>query len=693
MLNVVWYCRRWLTVALLGWMTALPVAAAPDVSLSPASIAFGPVLVGTVGASQVVTLTNVGTSDLTILFIITDGDYSRSTNCSAGLIAGGKCTISIAFTPGGVGERPGTLYVHTDAPNSPHVVNLTGSGSGGSSLAPNVSLSPQTVNFGDVNVGSKSPAQPVVITNTGTGVLNLYNLIVDGDYSFTSDCPLQLTSGKKCTMQITFTPLGPGSRPGSLIVFSDAPTSPASIGMSGNGVNQSTGTGVSGSLSASPSALSFASQLVNTTSTDKVITLTNTSLADVSIFSVIADGDFASTTTCGNTLIPGDKCTVSINFTPAAEGDRSGSLTVHTSAADSPTVIALQATAVEANPLLAVDRTAVDFQATNVGSSSTIEKVIVTNGGNTAVDIGAVTSSSPRFEVAGSCANASLQPAASCSIQITFTPLKAGQVAGTISIENKNGSSPVTIDLTGIGMEVTTTETVEEDNLKLDELSIDFATVGVHLRSALRSTTIKNVGTNNIKIKEVISSSTEFTGSTDCQTLEPGQSCTAYLNFVPATGGARTATLTFKTERGTETNIDLLGQGGDQTTLTGAAYGSAGLMNLVARFYFSNRDAGGRFGRYYVAVLLNGQAFFYDGRTWIPYTEGMTFPYHTASTLAAKEITVLNNASLSGLVGAQVVIGWGLTQDIMLSKGQYRVICTISTSDSIDCPIDGGSPF
>ncbi|HEV2381082.1 MAG TPA: choice-of-anchor D domain-containing protein [Terriglobia bacterium] len=68
---------------------------------------------------------------------------------------------------------------------------------------------------------------------------------------------------------------------------------------------------------ASPSttSLTFASQLVGTTSTAQTVTLTNT-------------GNFAETNNCGSSLAQNASCQISVTFTPQSVGLLSGTLTI-----------------------------------------------------------------------------------------------------------------------------------------------------------------------------------------------------------------------------------------------------------------------------------------------------------------------------------------------------------------------------
>src|SRR5260370_2640058 len=92
----------------------------------------------------------------------------------------------------------------------------------------------------------------------------------------------------------------------------------------------------------SPNSLSFANQIVNTTSAAKTVTLTNnqTSTA-LTISGITTSGDYAQTNNCGASLAALASCTINVTFKPTATGTRTGTLTVTDNANNSPQTASL----------------------------------------------------------------------------------------------------------------------------------------------------------------------------------------------------------------------------------------------------------------------------------------------------------------------------------------------------------------
>ena len=100
----------------------------PQALLAPANLSFSNQRVNTVSAVQTVTLSNTGTGTLGLSSIAASGDFVQTNSCGAALAAGGSCTISVTFQPGGAGLRTGALVIADNATGSPQSISLTGTG-------------------------------------------------------------------------------------------------------------------------------------------------------------------------------------------------------------------------------------------------------------------------------------------------------------------------------------------------------------------------------------------------------------------------------------------------------------------------------------------------------------------------------------------------------------------------------------
>jgi len=98
--------------------------------LSPSSLNFGAVGIGATSPAQIVTLTNVGTTTLTITGMAITGtdaaDFAQYHGCASSLAAGASCVIRVTFKPQVTGLRNATLSVSDNASGSRQTVSLCG---------------------------------------------------------------------------------------------------------------------------------------------------------------------------------------------------------------------------------------------------------------------------------------------------------------------------------------------------------------------------------------------------------------------------------------------------------------------------------------------------------------------------------------------------------------------------------------
>jgi hypothetical protein len=204
--------------------------------LSPTSVNFGTVVIGVTSGAKTVTLTNVGTTALTITSISITGtnaaDFSQTHTCTSSLAAAASCTISVKFKPTASGARTAVLSIADNAAGSPQTVPLTGTGT-------TAKLSPTSLSFGTITVGTSSAAKTITLTNVGTTSLSISSIAITGtnagDFSQTHTCGSSLAPAASCTINVTFKPTVSGARSALLAVTDNAAGSPQKVTLSGSG--------------------------------------------------------------------------------------------------------------------------------------------------------------------------------------------------------------------------------------------------------------------------------------------------------------------------------------------------------------------------------------------------------------------------------------------------------------------------
>ncbi len=221
------------------------VVGAPVLSATPTSIDFGQVDVGVQSAPTTVTLSNVGAVTLQVSGIQitnpTGGTFATNALSAYSIAPSTSVTFDVTLTPDGAGVQSATLSIASNDASSPASISLTGEGvaTGG----PQVSIAPQSVTFGAVDIGSSSAPTTVTITNDDTVSHTLDSISVGGaqpgDFpaSGMPAMPMALAAGQSASANITFTPSATGARNAQVTFSLDGGAITPSASLSGTGQN------------------------------------------------------------------------------------------------------------------------------------------------------------------------------------------------------------------------------------------------------------------------------------------------------------------------------------------------------------------------------------------------------------------------------------------------------------------------
>jgi hypothetical protein len=312
-------------------------------------------------------------------------------------------------------------------------------------LQASATLSPGSLAFGNQNVGTQSSPQIATFTNETSSKLDIANIGITGDpndFSQTNNCGSSLPPQGSCQINVIFGPKSVGGKQASLSVSYKGLGSPETVSLTGTGVN-------AGTVTLKPSRLTFAVQLLNSTSSAQKATLTNTGSVDVTISNISTSGPFGQTNNCPSDLPVGGNCEIAVTFTPTTKGQAAGKLSVTDNATGSPQTVALSGigTEVKLAPL------GVNFGDQKVGTKSSPIGIQLTNVGTTSLSISgiAITGKDPGdFSQTNDCGN-SVPPGGNCTIKVRFAPTAKGPRSATLSVSDDGGGSPQTVALAGTG--------------------------------------------------------------------------------------------------------------------------------------------------------------------------------------------------------------------------------------------------
>src|SRR5579875_2390516 len=516
--------------------------AEPSVYFNTGSENFGSSDLGSTLSGQPIAVLNGGEQNLTISDIEVLGpnaaDFSTvgQATCIGTSISPGptpQCSMDVAFTPSIGGPEQAFLAVIDNAPGSPQLLELKGTGD-----APHAQVLPASLSFGDQPVNTVSAGQIVTITNTGNE-----NLTMTGEVFSPVGAPFQsqditcyfpqfgwtLAPGASCTMMIAFAPTSTGQAQGQVQILDNSDFQSGAqqvVNLSGNGVTPAP------LAVLNPNALTFGSTLVGSSSAPQTVTLQNQGSAalDVSAISIggtnAADFEIADAgTTCpvaGGTVATGGQCTVAVQFAPQSAGSsKSATLNFVDNAAGSPQTVALSGSATSPASL-------------TEGTSSAAQIVTITNSGSGDAGVsGIAITGSADFTQQNACPPV-LTAGAQCQVAVTFAPAESarpGARTGTLKIP---GGSPASVALSGTATQAAISFTT----------SLSFASQLVGTAGAAQPITITNSSSGSLAGALVFSAigigganKADFSiMANQCSGaggIAPGDSCTVQIVFQP----------------------------------------------------------------------------------------------------------------------------------------------------------------
>ncbi len=202
----------------------------PAIRWTPSSLDFGELPEGD-EASDTVTLTNLGTDDLTLdgadLSDDSSTDFHPGDSPVATRLAPGEVIqVHVSYLPSDEGEDEGWLLIDSDDPLHPQVeIPMTGR----RTQVPEIALDPPQLLFGEIDVGQTGDAE-ADICNDGDASLTLGQLVLSGADTFALvDDPSDtlLSPGACVPLSVSFAPEDSSPDLGEIEIPSNDPQEPA----------------------------------------------------------------------------------------------------------------------------------------------------------------------------------------------------------------------------------------------------------------------------------------------------------------------------------------------------------------------------------------------------------------------------------------------------------------------------------
>ncbi len=399
--------------------------------------------------------------------------------------------------------------------------------------SPRYTITPSSIDFGDVRVGSSSTV-PVVVRNISRTPFNPNIEIPTGGVPIfisafsvnDGTCGSTLAIGATCTMNVTFRP----RRGGGLVVTGTARVTTPLIGSTNITLGDISLRGVgSGRLvDLGPGTIDFGTQQTGTITT-VAISISNPTASRLLINggTLTSSAGFAGPfSSCGSTINAGVSCTISYRFIPPVSGvfhsatrlsfeqDSGFLLPAFSDAFD----ISLSGTGISVAQATSTRPVTLDFGSVQIGRSATL---LVTTQNLSPVNVGITGGTFPAADattwVRGpACANPTV-PNTSCLLDFSFLPRETvGYAINTaLTITQAGQSRQVSLSLAGEG--TGTLASVVPARMDLGRVPVGGSSSG--------QVTITN--TSEVTLAVTVSLATPFDRTTTCgASLAPDASCT-----------------------------------------------------------------------------------------------------------------------------------------------------------------------
>gem|GEM_PF-6966012 len=582
---------------------------------------FGSVAAASGTIVRTFTITNSGTSSLTLGSVIVGGthaaDFVVSTQPAATVVTNGSTTFQITFDPSASGLRSATLsFADNDSDENPFSFSIQGTGtaipeiavSGNSLTISDGDSTPSATDhtdFGGVATAGGTIVRTFTITNSGTASLELGTVTVGGTHAadFIVNVPpvASVAANGSATFQVTFDPSAIGLRSATLsFTNNDSDENPFNysiqgtgtapeIAVAGNSVNITDGD----SMPSPADHTDFGSVSMASGTIVRTFTITNSGTASLTLGSAGVSGphsvDFTVTAQPAATVPPNGSTTFQVTFDPSGIGLRNAAILSlsNNDTDENPFNFNLQGTGLGSEIAVigngvnitdgdpapsATDHT--DFGSVAAASGTIVRTFTITNSGNIDLALSSVTvggAQAVEFTVTAQPA-AIVVPNGATTFQITFDPGASGLRNATLSFSNNDDNeNPFNFSIQGTGsapeiaVSGNSVDIIDGDYGPDITDHTDFGSVATASGTIIRTFTITNSGATSLVLGGVTVGGThaaDFSVTTQPAATVPTNSATTFqITFNPSAFSLRTATLSITNNDADETPFDFGIQG------------------------------------------------------------------------------------------------------------------------------------
>lgn len=455
------------------------------------------------------------------------------------LAAGQQTTLAISFAPTAPGLPTATVYISSNAPNSPVTLQLSAI----AVILGQLATSPASFSFGNVTVGSSQTVTGAFFNTGGTNLTISQASISGSGFQLSGlNLPVTLQPNQSTPFNVTFTPSSNGPASGNIAVTSKVAdwannrrgqyVRSHSKTSSQTTLIQISGTGAApATLTAASASLSFGSVQTGKSQT-LTETLTNTGGSSVTVTQapLIGSGYSVTGLTLPLTLSANQSANFSVVFAPQSSGNASGNLSIISNV--STLAIPLSGSGVTPGALSA-SPSSINFGNVQTGKSVTLAETI-TNTGGSSVTVTQAPLTGSGYSLTGLTLPLTLLANQSATFSVIFAPQSSGNASGSLSIIGDVATVGVVLSGAGATPAILTSNpsSIVFGNVQVGNVSTQFET-------------LTNTGGSNLTISQASLSAAGFstTGLNLPLTLTPEQSVSFSVTYTPLSASSTTGSL------------------------------------------------------------------------------------------------------------------------------------------------------
>jgi hypothetical protein len=454
------------------------------------------------------------------------------------------------------------MITSDDPDESSVAVSLAGTG-----IEPDIAV-PASLDYGPVVTFTTATLQ-LQIDNLGTSTLNVSNITSDDPAFVPQQTTAAVAPGGLALIDIEFSPLVTGPFAGTLTITSDDPDEASvAVALSGTGIEPDI---------AVPVSLDFGEVGVFTTSTLQ-LQIDNLGTSTLNVSDISSDDPAFVPQQTTAVVAPGGMALIDVDFSPLVTGAIAGTLTITSDDPDAPAV----AVALSGDGVVLADiqvPASLGFGSVTIITTAS-QQLQIDNVGTGTLDVTGISSDHPAFVPQQT--TAAVAPGGMALIDVEFTPLATGSIAGTLTITSNDPDEPsVGVPVSGVG--------VEPDIAVPATLDLGVVAVGLTGTVQLQ---IDNTGDGTLEVTNITSDEASFVPQQTTVSIPPAGTALIGVDFSPTASGTATGMLTITSNDPDEGSVDvaLTGEGGpvalflNPTSIEVAVAGTPGTLRAFHLF-------------------------------------------------------------------------------------------------------------